>query len=203
MQKIIALMGLLGLAIASFSGCAAGAPQAEGSLSPSQAGRPTGGVAACPGYENLATATLPDGRSIVTAFDSLARVSSPGRQGVRLDGRRGPSAADSMTNRLLGVQVAQPVGMDASQLRSLAQQMEQLYPANLRQAGIGGEVVLLVLIDAQGAVRQTRVGRSSGYNDMDGAAVTLIQRARFNPAIAGGCGVPYVLRLPVSFKTAR
>lgn len=198
-MQLVSRRVTLGLAILGLSGCAAGPSGAADSSNPSLAQRSSGAVAPCPGFENIARATTPNGRPLVTAFGSLTGVST--RQGVRLAPPRGPSAEDSVTNRLLGVQVTSPVTMPVGRGRDLARQMEQLYPPNLRQAGIGGEVVLLVLVDAHGAVHSVRVGRSSGYPEIDRAAQTLIQRTRFDPAIAGTCSVPYILRLPVGFKT--
>lgn len=79
----------LGLAILSLSGCAAGTTGTADGSNPSLAQGPRGALAPCPGYENLATATLPDGRLLVEAFGSLGGVSN--RQGVRLAPPRGPS----------------------------------------------------------------------------------------------------------------
>ncbi|CAN5832162.1 hypothetical protein BH23GEM6_BH23GEM6_16860 [soil metagenome] len=79
--------------------------------------------------------------------------------------------------------------------------LERRYPAMLRDAGIGGTVVLWVFIDESGTVRNTRVTQSSGHEQLDAAARSVMQEARFSPALNREQRVPVWVQLPVTFQT--
>lgn len=57
------------------------------------------------------------------------------------------------------------------------------YPPSLRAAGIGGAVLVWAFVDANGRVTRTLVKSSSGYQDMDAAAMRVVQAMRFQPAL--------------------
>ena len=63
-----------------------------------------------------------------------------------------------------------------------------------------GTVVLLVLVGTNGEVLQVKVDQSSGYHELDRAAVRAAKGWRFNPGTRGG--IPYKgwARVPVTFK---
>lgn len=166
---------------------------------PAPSSQPSGPEAACPGYADVATARIPDGRLLLQAFDSAARASAGNPRQTTVVTGRGPSAEDTATNRLLGVQVTASPHMDIPARHSFARQILEAYPPELRQARIGGSVLLVALVDTQGRVRETRIASSSGHRRMDDAAADVLRRARFEPAMAGDCRVPYLLRLPVGF----
>lgn len=75
------------------------------------------------------------------------------------------------------------------------------YPAMLRDAGIGGTVRVWVFIDEQGQVQDVRVTESSGYEQLDNAAVTAMQSAQFSPALNRDQKVPVWVQFPVTFQT--
>lgn len=187
MRKIVALVGLFVL-----PACASGSGPAS---------QPNGLATACSGYAELATARTSDGRLLVQAFDSAVRTTPWSLRSERAGPARGPSAEDTTTNRLLGVQVTSAPYMDVAARRSLARNLWEAYPEELRRARISGSMVLVALVDTQGRVRETRIAKSSGHREMDNAAATVVRRARFEPATAGECRVPYVLRLPVGYSS--
>jgi periplasmic protein TonB len=82
-----------------------------------------------------------------------------------------------------------------------ARLLERRYPAMLRDAGIGGTVVLWVHIDEAGIVRGTRVTQSSGYEQLDEAARAVMVDARFTPALNRDQRVPVWIQIPVTFQT--
>jgi TonB family protein len=59
----------------------------------------------------------------------------------------------------------------------------KLYPASLRDVGIGGAVVVWAYVDVQGKVLKTFIKDSSGYPNMDAAAAQVVQQMQFKPAI--------------------
>lgn len=57
------------------------------------------------------------------------------------------------------------------------------YPRPLREAGLGGSVILWLFVDDRGAVTRSLVKESSGYEALDEAAETVAQFMEFEPAI--------------------
>lgn len=82
-----------------------------------------------------------------------------------------------------------------------ARSLEKNYPPLLRDAGIGGEIVLWFLLDAEGTVRQVRIARSSGYPALDEAALRVAEGMRYSPAQNRGERVPVWVQIPVRFST--
>ena len=57
------------------------------------------------------------------------------------------------------------------------------YPQPLRDAGIGGRVILWVFVDEEGRVSRSLVKASSGYESLDQAARTVSKQMVFEPAM--------------------
>jgi len=57
------------------------------------------------------------------------------------------------------------------------------YPPALRSAGIGGTVLVWAYVDESGRVTRTLVKASSGYQDMDAAAMRVVDAMQFKPAL--------------------
>ncbi len=60
--------------------------------------------------------------------------------------------------------------------------LRRLYPPMLREAGIGGTVVLDVFVDVSGIPGNAIIRTSSGYGPLDSAALSIIARMQFSPA---------------------
>ncbi len=84
--------------------------------------------------------------------------------------------------------------------RRLATNRPPAYPPNLRAAGVQGLVVLRVTIDATGAVSAVEVQSSSGYAELDAAAVRAVWDWRFTPYRRGGRAQAAVMPLPIRFR---
>lgn len=82
-----------------------------------------------------------------------------------------------------------------------ARMLQRRYPPTLRDAGIGGRVVLWVFINEQGQVGNTRIIESSGYNQLDQVAVEVMSEQRFRPALNRDEPVGVWVQLPVTFQT--
>jgi TonB family protein len=74
------------------------------------------------------------------------------------------------------------------------------YPTIALQNNWEGTVLLRVSIDAEGAVSEVEVARSSGHPILDGAAVTAVRRWRGSPATQNGLAISTTELLPVRFK---
>lgn len=79
----------------------------------------------------------------------------------------------------------------------------RVYPASLRNAGIGGVVTLQLQVDVDGSVSTASVGLSSGYPLLDDAALTLAPQMRFRPAMNRDRPVSVLVSIPVEFRVRR
>jgi protein TonB len=78
--------------------------------------------------------------------------------------------------------------------------LEREYPPLLRDAGIGGTVVVYLFIDEEGTVQNTRVNQSSGHTSLDEAALRVGSVMRFSPAMNRDKKVPVWVSLPITFQ---
>jgi TonB family protein len=74
------------------------------------------------------------------------------------------------------------------------------YPPRLREAGFGGRVVLALVVDATGSVRQQRVAGPSNFTELNAAALEVGRRMEFSPARQLGRNVESRLMFPVVFR---
>lgn len=77
---------------------------------------------------------------------------------------------------------------------------QPVYPAAARRRGDEGEVLLRVLINAQGGVEQIALERSSGITSLDQAAREAVARARFQPYVEQGRAQPAYVVVPIKFQ---
>jgi len=83
----------------------------------------------------------------------------------------------------------------------LTRAMEREYPPLLRDAGIGGTVVVHFFIDEEGVVRNALVAESSGHKALDEAALKVAPIIEFTPALNRDKRVPVWIQLPITFNT--
>lgn len=74
------------------------------------------------------------------------------------------------------------------------------YPKGARQRGEQGDVVVEIRINAKGTVDDVVVAVSSGFPELDEAAVKAARAAKFSPARSGRDAVASTARLKLSFK---
>ncbi|MEG0820756.1 MAG: TonB family protein [Burkholderiaceae bacterium] len=112
------------------------------------------------------------------------REASPASDSPAAAGRATPTAAARSTTD--GTTAAEsaitPPSAHASHLHNRAPR----YPPISRRLGEEGEVVLRLLVQADGSVGQARVERSSGHPRLDAAALEAARQWRFAPAHRGG-----------------
>ena len=73
-------------------------------------------------------------------------------------------------------------------------------PAAMLRAGVGGTVVVVAEVDAQGNPVDVRVVERSGERDLDRAAVNAVRQWRFEPAMRNGKAIATSVKVPVDFK---
>ena len=74
------------------------------------------------------------------------------------------------------------------------------YPDGARQRGEQGDVILEIRVDEDGSVGEVKVVSTSGFDELDAAAVRAVRAARFNPAKSGGASVASTARLTLTFR---
>jgi protein TonB len=75
------------------------------------------------------------------------------------------------------------------------------YPPLLREAGLGGVVLVWFFIDEEGQVVKTQVHQSSGHATLDKAALEVADIIQFTPALNRDKRVPVWISLPIIFTT--
>ena len=74
------------------------------------------------------------------------------------------------------------------------------YPKGARQRGEQGDVILEIRVNAEGTVDDVKVSTSSGFAELDEAAVRAARAAKFSPARSGRDPVASTARLKLQFK---
>ncbi len=74
------------------------------------------------------------------------------------------------------------------------------YPPLLRNAGIGGRVVVWFFISEEGQVLDRRVSQSSGHTQLDEAALQVADVFQFSPAVNLENIVQVWIQLPITFQ---
>ncbi|HUF75802.1 MAG TPA: TonB family protein [Longimicrobiales bacterium] len=85
-------------------------------------------------------------------------------------------------------------------VEAVRQAMVDSYPPVLRSAGIGGTVRVFFFIDENGSVEDYRIQQSSGYQQLDDAALAVAGLYRFSPALNRDRKVPVWVLFPIEFK---
>jgi TonB family protein len=92
------------------------------------------------------------------------------------------------------------------ELRNVAEVRDALiahYPPLLRDAGIGGTSVVWFFIDETGIVQRTQLSRSSGYDALDAAALSVASVMQFSPALNRDRVVAVWVEIPIVFTPSR
>ncbi len=96
---------------------------------------------------------------------------------------------------------APPPPVQAMPRLDLAHSREPEYPLQSRQLGEQGSVLLQVLVDIDGRVREVKLAQSSGYDRLDQAALREIKSAyRFLPGTVDGTPQPMWYTIKYNWK---
>jgi TonB family protein len=85
----------------------------------------------------------------------------------------------------------------------IAALLQKSYPVLLRDAGVGGTVIMWIYVDDTGQVRNTRVKQSSQIEPLDSAASKVSRQMRFRPAQNRDTRVPVWVSIPIHFDVER
>ena len=78
--------------------------------------------------------------------------------------------------------------------------LERLYPRLLKEAGIGGEILMWVWVDEQGKPTRSQINQSSGYPQLDDTALAIVERMEFSPAMLRDKPIGVWIGQPISFS---
>ncbi len=81
--------------------------------------------------------------------------------------------------------------------------MDRIYPKQLKEAGIGGDVLMWVWVDAEGNPSKAQINRSSGYVLLDETALAMAVQMRFAPAMLLDKPLGVWIAQPISFSVGR
>lgn len=79
--------------------------------------------------------------------------------------------------------------------------LQRLYPPMLRDAGVGGRVVVWVFIDDNGKVLKSQIKTGSGFEAFDEAALKVANLMQFSPAINMDKRVKVWVQIPITFTS--
>lgn len=82
----------------------------------------------------------------------------------------------------------------------VARALVDAYPPMLKRAGIGGTVTVFFFINQEGRVEDYRIQKSSGYEQLDDAALAVAGLYRFSPALNRDKKVPVWVLFPIDFN---
>ncbi|HPJ66585.1 MAG TPA: energy transducer TonB [Desulfobacteraceae bacterium] len=74
------------------------------------------------------------------------------------------------------------------------------YPLSARRRGYQGTVILEVLVDRHGRVKDQRISESSGHDVLDRAAVSSVENWVFEPGIRGDEKTEMWVKIPIRFQ---
>jgi protein TonB len=77
---------------------------------------------------------------------------------------------------------------------------QTFYTAEMRQAGLEGNVVVDVFVLADGTAGVMKINKSSGQEPLDNAAKAVVERMRFVPGTLNGTPSPMWAHLAFGFK---
>jgi TonB family protein len=81
---------------------------------------------------------------------------------------------------------AQGMGYSKPHVDLAANNMQPAYPPSAQINGENGSVIVSVLVSTSGKVQQTKLYQSSGFDDLDNAAIAGVMSWKFVPAMRDG-----------------
>lgn len=132
-----------------------------------------------------------------------ADFSGEGREGGLARGKADPNSTRTVTAEDLisaptfTPYTVKPMLLNAEEVRAV---LVKLYPPMLRDAGLGGTVLVWVFVDDHGVVRRSVVKNTSGLEALDSASLKVTSRMRFSPAQNRDVKVPVWVQIPIAFS---
>ena len=142
-------------------------------------------------------------RAVVAEAPTAVRWPAPAAPSPAPDAPRETVVAAEPETPLPTEQAPVPVAMSAELAVVCTERVAPSYPADARQRGETGLVVVRVEIDERGWVASARVERSSGHTALDDAALRAVQAWRCTPPTRHGLPAKGVAMQPFNFSLGR
>jgi protein TonB len=97
---------------------------------------------------------------------------------------------------------APPADIAAGSDLSYGNRPQPSYPPQAVRQHHTGTVTLLILVGLDGVPKDVKVEKSSGFHELDKAAMDAVQKWRFNPEVKNGKKVEGYARVPINFNLA-
>lgn len=162
--------------------------------------------APAPAAKADAAPPLPSPQSVASALthgaaaEPLARTSA--MQGVAAGGQGSDSGSGGGQGSGMGASAGVGTGQGGVAVDRMpvpVRPVKPRYPMAARRAGQGGQVLLRLFVDQEGAVREVTVVRADPPGVFEDAALEAVRKWRFSPAVAHGAVVGMWMTLPVRF----
>jgi periplasmic protein TonB len=111
-----------------------------------------------------------------------------------------PSAGGGQDLSAAPVFTPMTVAPELRNRQAVARALERNYPPLLRDAGIGGTPTVWFFIDENGRVVRHLLDQSSGYDQLDQAAIAVANIMEFSPALNQNRRVPVWVSIPIVFQ---
>src|SRR5690606_19395087 len=95
---------------------------------------------------------------------------------------------------------APPIDVAPSEDISYRARFKPRYPPQAIRQRHAGKVILLVLVAVDGTPKEIKVEQSSGYRELDRAAIDAANKWRFNPGSRNGAPYEGWARVPIDFQ---
>ena len=122
------------------------------------------------------------------------------------DAGTGVEGVDSPTDEDGPRFIAYDVAPRLTNASEVAGALEREYPPLLKEAGIGGEVIVWLYIDEEGKVAQSRIRSeppgTSGHDALDAAALSVADEMEFTPAQNRDKVTAVWVQIPITFTVA-
>jgi TonB family protein len=82
----------------------------------------------------------------------------------------------------------------------LVRAADPVYPPEARQRGNEGEALVSGLVSPEGGLIEVKIAESSGYADMDAAALAAMRQSAVMPAVSSGSPIPCWIQVPFRFS---
>jgi len=110
----------------------------------------------------------------------------------------GQNSTSDATNVASGVNLAAK-SVGTSRSPRVVYSKEPVYPEQARMNGHKGTVRLRFIVNKQGTVDGVILVESSGYKELDQAAIDCLKQWQFNPALKDGVPIAVIVTLPIVF----
>jgi TonB family protein len=110
------------------------------------------------------------------------------------------AAAAAAVNAAPGVQA--PAAPSAASRPKLLRRVPPVYPAGLKEKGIGGTVMLDAVIGADGTPKNLRVANDNVDSELARAAVEAVRQWRYEPAVVNGLASEARIVIPITFTVS-